>query len=454
MTELLIGLLSAGAGALLTWFLMRQQAQQQLSEAALNAQQNQQALLNEKQTLEQRLQVETAQQAMLKESNEQLQQSLAARQQELVTVEKQLTALDTELNTLKTAQAKWQEQLETQWKQQLESFIVNNWKEVKTLAESEYEEKQKLLDSKLQTLLKPLNERLSEYQDNVHKLDKTHHASTELIQAELKRLGKINQKLEATLSFNKGRGNWGELELLRLLEDSGLVEGVGYEKQPAYQGGKKRPDVRICLPEGRSVFIDAKALQVDITEEAELANDVSEESFNARCKRQLDSLKQAVKQLASKDYQMELPDSADFVILYVPRESMLSLAYYADASVVQWAYQQKVILATPLQLMAMLRIVHHSWKMAKLSDDARDILDLGTKLYSQAAVFSAKFDKLSKSVHALNKAYQEAYTSLDGQTGMMKRLRKLADYGCDAGKSLPDDLYVPDTLPMTSDASS
>ncbi len=167
-----------------------------------------------------------------------------------------------------------------------------------------------------------------------------------------------------------------------------------------------------------------------------------------RQQRYAQSLKDATKLLSSKDYQQTLENGADFVVLYVPQESMLSLALLEDPELMQDAWKRGVMLAGPLNLMAMLRLVHHSLRMEALSKDAQQILIMGTKLYGQACTVAERLGKVGNAIETLTKAYNQTATAWDGQQGLVRQIGKLKDYGCDAGKHLPQDLYMPETTPM------
>ncbi len=425
------------AGALCAWAVLRFQHDKALAQQQAKAQQE-----LTQQTHQLQNQIATLQHAATQQQANvlSLQETLTAQSESLAQSREARAALESRLAVLQQETAQWQQNLQSVWKQQLESFVLANLTQVRELAQTEYTQRQTHLDQHVKTLLAPLTEQLDVYRKQVETVHKEHHAGKELLLHEVKRLGEGTQKLTQALSFNKGRGNWGELELKRLLEDSGLVEGVGYVQQVTLGDGKRRPDVQILLPEGRSLFIDAKALQVDLNDTPEDEN---------RAEKALKSLKEAVKTLADRAYQQDL--DTDFVILYVPRESMLSWAYEADVNLFQWAYHQRVILAGPLNLMATLRLVHHSWKLARLSEDASAILDLGTQVYKQASVFADRYAKLGKQLETLNKTYHESWTALEGQQGLAGKIRKLNDYGCDGGgKRLPDLLPLPDGLVFES----
>jgi DNA recombination protein RmuC len=361
-------------------------------------------------------------------------------------------SLDTELALVREQQ----QAAMAQWQTQVEAFVLQQGELLKqsleTKADREFKEQQAQfkeqvtlqITTHMGQLVQPLAETLHQYQKNVLELDKTHTSQTALI-------GDVRQELKrvaGALSSNKGRGDWGELQLVRLLESSGLIEGEGFITQQAFEGGKKRPDVRILLPGGRNVFIDAKALQVDVMAEPE--DSLTLEQLKARQLRYAQSLKDATKLLSSKDYQQTLENGADFVVLYVPQESMLSLALLEDPSLMQNAWDKGVMLAGPLNLMAMLRLVHHSLRMEALSKDAQQILTMGTKLYGQACTVAERLGKVGSAIETLTKAYNQTATAWDGQQGLVRQIGKLKEYGCDAGKQLPPDLYIPETSPMLS----
>ncbi|MBX2860171.1 MAG: DNA recombination protein RmuC [Vampirovibrio sp.] len=359
----------------------------------------------------------------------------------------QKAAVESRLTTLQEEQVKQ----ETLRKKEFEAFML---KQLDTLkqnfeekAHNEHQENQERLDEKMKNLLKPLTEIIEEYQEKVEQVEKEHHTSTELIRVDLKRVVDTNTKVYSALSTNKGRGDWGELQLIRLLEESGLHEGTGYKKQTAFAEGKKRPDVQVFFPDGRSMFIDAKTIQLDLNQE----DDGTEEAFEQKKQRHLTSLKSAVKDLVGKDYQTEVSHASDYIILYVPVESMLAYASLADPELLNWAYRQRVILASPLIVMAILGMVHRTWQNAQLSKEADTIRDLGKDLYKQANTLVERFQKLGRAMGTLNTAYQDTWTSLDGNQGLTKKVKKLADYGCQDGKPLPETVYRPENLMETKE---
>lgn len=320
----------------------------------------------------------------------------------------------------------WIGTVESKLTEQMHAFMVNNVDTVKKDAEGEYQTKQQMLEEKVKLLLAPLQKMVVDYQQTVAQVDKEHHTNKELIDAELKRLIQSTTKLSAALTFNKGRGDWGELELRRLLEDSGMQEGISFQAQVVLEN-RKRPDFKILMPGDRVLFVDSKALQFDPQWFAD--DDASPESMVDRQKKYVTSLRQAVKGLADREYQNELKESAGFVVLYVPREAMLSNALMLDPGLFEEAYKQKVILAGPLNVMAILKAIEHSWVMAQQSQRALTILKETQNLYVKAASFVGNFNAIGKGLQQTVKAYHDTVTTFEGHGGLIGRLQKFEQMG-------------------------
>ncbi|MFN8614768.1 MAG: DNA recombination protein RmuC [Vampirovibrionales bacterium] len=379
----------------------------------------------------------------LRQQHQQCEQALQQQRLEQAAALAEAQAKHTTLQ----AQLQWvndqQQSALTQWEAQMKAFMLQQGDVLKQSleqkADREWQEKHTVFSQHITQLVNPLHETLRQYQYQVLELDKTRSGQNEVIHS----LHGEVRRLATALSSNKGRGDWGELQLTRLLEASGLLKGVHYELQAAYEGGKKRPDVKIMLSDDRHVFVDAKALQVDVAAEADEA--LTPEQRKARGLRYVQSLKEATKLLSSKEYQLALPSSASFVVLYVPQESMLSLALLEEPGLMQEAWDKGVMLAGPLNLMAMLRMIHQGWRMAIVSEKAEAVLAMGQKLHSQASVVADRLNKVGRSIEGLTQAFNGAVTAWDGQQGMVRQIRKLEEYGCSSEKTLPDEIAVPET---------
>ena len=213
------------------------------------------------------------------------------------------------------------------------------------------------------------------------------------------------------------RGRWGELHLRRAVELAGLVARCDFDEQVTVRatGGAQdtaqRPDLVVNLAGGKQVVVDAKVpldAFLDVTE-----SDGDEQAAHlARHPRQL---RQHVDALAAKAYWRSLPSTPEFVVLFVPGESFLSAALDGDATLIEYAAERKVILATPTTLIALLRTVAHAWTQEALADKAAQIHRLGCELHERLATMSGHLDKVGRSLGAAVASYNQAVGSLESR---------------------------------------
>ncbi len=318
--------------------------------------------------------------------------------------------------------------------------------EMEEKAAREAQSRQMAMDERIGLLLKPLREVIDHHELRVKEIEKQHTEDTaslkkhiELIVEETGRLVSVKNKLADALSNSKGRGDWGEMELMRLLEHSGLMAGVHYEAQKQQDG--LRPDITIKLSNQRVLYVDAKTILVNL-ERLLGAGDSDEEA--AERKKHAAALEKEVLSLSLKTYESRCKDSIDFVVLYVPRESMLRAALEEKPALMEQAFQRRVILASPLILMSILKTVAYGWDQAQLSQKAQEIQVLGRDLHKRASTFLERFSKVGDRIEALGGAFDEAKQSLTGRQGMIPQLKKFEDYGCKSEKSMPLLGYSPD----------
>ncbi|WP_373531696.1 DNA recombination protein RmuC [Vampirovibrio sp.] len=345
------------------------------------------------------------------------------------------------------------DETQKQTDQQQSQFEALSQKTLKALKEEleeksnrEYQQKQALLDERLTHLLKPLREVIDQNEQKVRDIEKQHIEDTtslkthiELIVAETGKLVGVKNKLAEALSNSKGRGDWGEMELIRLLEHSGLMAGIHYEAQKVQDG--LRPDITIKLSNQRVLYVDAKTIFVNLER---LLNAEDSDEENSERKKHAAALEKEILSLSLKSYESRCKDSIDFVVLYVPRESMLRAALEERPGLMEQAFQRRVILASPLVLMSILKTVAYGWDQAQLSQKAQEIHLLGRDLHKRAATFMERFVKVGDRLEALSSQFEEARVSLTGRQGMMPQLRKFEEYGCKSEKMLPPGLGLGD----------
>jgi DNA recombination protein RmuC len=343
------------------------------------------------------------------------------------------------LETLLEESKKLTEQQQGQFEALSQKTLKSLKEELEEKANREYQQKQTQLDEKLTALLKPLREVIDQNEKKVREIEKQHTEDTaslkthiEMIVAETGKLVGVKNKLAEALSNSKGRGDWGEMELIRLLEHSGLMAGIHYEAQKVQDG--LRPDITIKLSNQRVLYVDAKTILINLER---LLNAEDSEAENSERKKHAAALEKEILSLSLKAYETRCKESIDFVVLYVPRESMLRAALEERPALMEQAFQRRVILASPLILMSILKTVAYGWDQAQLSQKADEIHQLGKDLHKRAATFVERFLKVGDRLEALGKQFEEAKLSLDGRLGLVPQLRKFEEYGCKSEKALP-----------------
>jgi DNA recombination protein RmuC len=373
---------------------------------------------------------------LLKEQFEEVRSTEALLRMELNEISLSNTRLETLLDETRKQSDQQQEQFEALSQKTLKAIK----EEMEAKAAREYQQRQLQLDERLGNILKPLKDVIDQNEKKVKEIEKQHTEDTaslkthiELIVQETSRLVGVKNKLAEALSNSKGRGDWGEMELIRLLEFSGLMEGVHYEAQRMENG--LRPDITIRLPNKRILYVDAKTILVNL-EKLFNAGDSEEEAVER--KKHAAALEKEILSLNLKSYETKCKESIDFVVLYVPRESMLRVALEERPSLMELAFQRRVFLASPLVLMPLLKTVAYGWDQAQLSQKAQEIHNLGRELHKRAATFYERFLKVGKTIESLHGVFEDANVSLQGRLGLLPQLKKFEEYGCKSEKTLPD----------------
>jgi DNA recombination protein RmuC len=246
--------------------------------------------------------------------------------------------------------------------------------------------------------------------------------------------------LSTALRRPQVRGRWGELHLRRAVELAGLVDRCDFTEQLRVADGSLRPDLVVHLVGGRQVVVDAK-VPLDAYLDATTTDDrARRDDALARHARQL---RQHVDGLSSKAYWRALPETPEFVVLFVPAESCLAVALDTDRDLIEYAAERQVVLASPTTLIALLRTVAHGWRHEALADQAREIHRLGRDLHDRLATLSGHLDGVGRSLTAAVGHYNSAVGSLESRVLVSaRRFRDLAvtDAGVRSlGAPLPDD---------------
>jgi DNA recombination protein RmuC len=298
----------------------------------------------------------------------------------------------------------------------------------------------------LDGLLKPLSDKLSEFRTTVETSHRAETAQHEVMKAKLGELEKLNERLheDATnlsraLTGNvKAQGNWGEQQLERLLELSGLRKGVEYSTQFSVttEGGQRvQPDLVLHLPEGKSIVLDSKVSLVAWTRYQAAGDDAERQAALAE---HVASLKQHVRGLGEKRYG-EIPelDSLDFVLMFVPIESALIGALQADPALAEFALRNKVALLSPTNFLATMRTVGSVWAVHRQNSNAQEIARRAGLLYDKFVGFVENLQQVGDRLRQARESYEAAFGQLStGAGNLLRQTELLRELGARNSKSL------------------
>lgn len=288
----------------------------------------------------------------------------------------------------------------------------------------------------IDVLLKPFKDNITEFRERVERIYSAENEQHGALRNELKNLMELNRRIttETTNLTNALRGNskvqgdWGEMILETILDGSNLIKGVHYDTQVNLKdgdGNNLRPDVVLFLPEGKRIVIDSK---VSLTAYANSVGAEDEATRRSAVAAHVASVRQHVAELGRKEYQ-RLLESPDFVIMFIPNEPAFLAALQADNTIWADAYDKKVIISSPTNLFALLKLVDDLWKRNAQSKNTAEIVACGTKLYEQLAAFTGSLENVGSSLDRARTAYDDAYKRLcrgnDNIVRVGERLRKL-----------------------------
>ncbi len=240
----------------------------------------------------------------------------------------------------------------------------------------------------------------------------------------------------------KIQGNWGEMILEKVLEQSGLRKGIEYETQGAFRDSENKlfkPDVIIRLPEEKDVVIDSKVSLIDY--ERYCSNDDDQERTDA-LKAHVEAVRKHIKTLSAKDYsQLKGLRSLDFVLLFMPIEAAFMAAFQADEKLFNDAFEHKIVVVTPTTLLATLRTVQNIWRYEQQNENARLIADKAGALYDKLRGFAEDMEKLGNQLATVNKTYDDAMNKLStGRGNLIRQAVSFEELGVKVKKKLPKSL--------------
>jgi len=317
--------------------------------------------------------------------------------------------------------------------------------ELQATAVTDLSGRQKAIDD----LVAPLRESLSKVDARLQDVDRARATSHAALTEQLRSLTLAQAQLQSetgrlarALRSPNVRGQWGELQLRRVLEAAGMLEGHHFEVKESVHGeeGRLTPDVVIKLPGGKNVVVDAKVALTAFLDALETDDEpVREQKLRDHARQ----VKDHVVRLGSKAYWTEFQPAPDIVVMFVPGEALLSAALQHDTALLEFSMGKGVMLASPLTLIALLRAIAYGWQQEKIARNAMEISELGRQLFDRIAKLAEHWEAVGKSLARSVSAYNSAVGTLESR--VLVTARRLKDKGVAGSEELPEIEVIDET---------
>jgi DNA recombination protein RmuC len=321
---------------------------------------------------------------------------------------------------------------------QLSEMARSQLRTVQTEAKGDLDKRQQAVEQ----LVAPLKEQLGRVDGQLLRLDQERRESRGRLESQLKTLAESGDRLRTetgalvtALRKPNARGQWGQMQLRNVVEAAGMVKHCDFTEQHSYAGEEStlRPDMVVNLPGGKCVVVDAKSPLQGVLD-AYQARDEAEREAHLKDHARL--LRKHVKALADKAYWSRLDTTPDMVVMFLPGESLFSSALEADPALLQDAMTQRVLIATPTTLLALLHAVAYGWQQERVAESAQAISDLGRELYGRLVKLSTLLGTLGTRLNGAVRAYNETVGSYEAR--VLPGARRFAEHGAVAeGRELP-----------------
>ena len=291
-------------------------------------------------------------------------------------------------------------------------------------------------------IVQPLRESLAKVDSKLQEVDRDRATSHAVLAEQLRSLTLAQSallsetgRLSRALRSPNIRGQWGELQLRRVLEAAGMLEGSHFDiKESAHaEDGRLTPDVIVKLPGGKHVVVDAKVPLTAFLDAVESDEDAHRE---AKLRDHARQVKDHVVRLGNKSYWAHFQPAPDIVVMFVPGEALLSAALQHDTSLLEFSMTKGVMLASPLTLIALLRAINYGWQQETIARNALEISELGRQLHDRIAKLAEHFEGVGKSLAKAVSSYNSAVGTLE--TRVLVTARRLKDKGVAASEELTD----------------
>jgi DNA recombination protein RmuC len=306
----------------------------------------------------------------------------------------------------------------------------------------------------VKSIVEPLNKDLEKLESQVQQLEQKREGAYSGLLSEIgnlkqgySALNSTTLKLHEALKSTTSRGRWGEIQLRRIAEMSGMVDHIDFSEQTTTDAGN-RPDMIVRLPNNAIIPVDAKVPMKAYLDA--IAATIPEETARLLEQHRI-AVREHVKALSRKSYWSQFADAAEFVVMFIPYESGLEASFAHDPMILDEALSNKVIIVSPSTLLALLKVIAYGWLQLQLAKNARAIADLGKELMERLSTFIGYFKDIGTKMNGTMEAYNKAVGSLDGR--VMPSIRKLKDMGT-SSEEIPEARHIENRARLTDATGS
>lgn len=442
MINILFLIIGLGIGFVLSWFIAKAKFDNK-NRVNDESEALRQDLIN----AESELKVKDERLRGVVENLDQFKKELAEKENFIGNLQRNIAGKDSDikhLNERLSEHKKEVEELQSRFKVEFEN-LANKILEEKTGKFTEQNKKN------LDDILNPLKEKIQQFEQKVEETHKKDIADRASIQERIKNLVETSNQIsedaknltKALKGDSKTQGNWGELILENILEQSGLVKDREYFVQQSYkdeEGSRYQPDVIVKFPDNRNVIIDSK---VSLTAYERFVAAENKEQQEKALSEHLISIKNHIKELSEKKYQ-DLIDikSLDFVMMFLPIEPSFLLAIQHDPELWSFAYKKGIILISPTNLIAVLKMVSNFWEQDRQNKNVMEIARQSGALYDKFVGFISDMQDIGNRIDSTKKTYQAAFNKLsEGRGNLITTAQKIKELGAKTKKELPNELF-------------
>lgn len=345
-------------------------------------------------------------------------------------------------------------------KEQLENAFANLSKQALSqaqntfleIAKEKFADERKVSQKEIDEVLAPMKQTLEQLRVHTSEIEEKRTSSYAELSSQVRSLLDSTTKLGNALQRPEVRGSWGELTLRRAAEHAGLVEGTDFEMQvnTSTEEGRFRPDMVVRLSNNRVIVVDAKTpLHAYLA--ANEAQDPVEKGL--RLKEHASQVRKHIMQLSTKSYQGLYADTADFVVMFVPSESLYQVAIQEDPALLDEAFNRKVILANPMTLVALLKTIANGMQQQKAYENALQIAKLGGELHDSVSVFAEHYTGVGQALERAVKKYNEGSRSIE--RNVVSKARRMKELGLKTQRQLEESnqlavVVEPNSLPVAN----